>query len=57
MKKWFQIAMMVMLSALCLKADFLEIERQKALRENKLILLSIEKEGCPYCIMMQKDIF
>ena len=57
MKKWFQIAMIVMLSALCLKAEFLEIERQKALRENKLILLSIEKEGCPYCIKMQKDIF
>lgn len=57
MKKWFQIAMMVMLSTLCLKAEFLEMERQKALRENKLILLSIEKEGCPYCIKMQKDIF
>lgn len=57
MKKWFQIAMMVILSALCLKAEFLEMERQRALRENKLILLSIEKEGCPYCIKMQKDVF
>ncbi|AHJ13581.1 thioredoxin fold domain-containing protein [Sulfurospirillum multivorans] len=57
MKKWFQILMMVMLSVLSLKAEFLGIERQKALRENKLILLSIEKEGCPYCIKMQKDIF
>ena len=57
MKKWFQILMMVMLSVLSLKAEFLEMERQKALREKKLILLSIEKEGCPYCIKMQKDIF
>lgn len=57
MKKWFLIAMMVMISVLSLKAEFLEIERQKALRENKLILLTIEKEGCPYCIKMQKDIF
>jgi len=57
MKKWFLIAMMVMLSVLSLKAEFLEMERQKALRENKLILLTIEKEGCPYCIKMQKDIF
>jgi thioredoxin-related protein len=57
MKKWFQIAMMVMLSAFSLKAEFLEMERQKALRENKLILLTIEKEGCPYCLKMQKEIF
>ena len=46
-----------MLSALSLNAEFLEMERQKALKENKLILLTIEKEGCPYCIKMQKDIF
>ncbi|WP_041958327.1 thioredoxin fold domain-containing protein [Sulfurospirillum arsenophilum] len=57
MKKWFQIAMMVMLSSLSLKAEFLEIERQRAMRENKLILLSVEKEGCPYCLKMQKEIF
>ncbi|KFL33880.1 MULTISPECIES: thioredoxin fold domain-containing protein [unclassified Sulfurospirillum] len=57
MKKWFQIAMMVMLSAFSLQAGFLEMERQKALKENKLILLTLEKEGCPYCIKMQKDVF
>lgn len=57
MKQWFQIAMMVMLSSLSLKAEFLEIERQRAIRENKLILLSVEKEGCPYCLKMQKEIF
>ena len=45
MKKWFQIVIIVMLSTLVLKADFLEIERQKALKEHKLILLSVEKEG------------
>lgn len=57
MKKWLPIAMMLMLSSFCLKADFLEIERQRAVKENKLILLSVEKEGCPYCLKMQKEIF
>ncbi|WP_263833323.1 thioredoxin fold domain-containing protein [Sulfurospirillum oryzae] len=57
MRRWFKI---FMLSALCicsLKADFLDIERQKALHEKKLILLTVTKESCPYCIKMQKEVF
>ena len=57
MKKWLYISILLILSSISLKAEFLEMERQKAINENKLILLSIEKEGCPYCIQMQKDVF
>lgn len=46
-----------MLSICSLKADFLQIERQKALHEKKLILLSVTKESCPYCMKMQKEVF
>ena len=57
MKKWLCLSIVFLLSTLSLKAEFLEMERQKAINENKLILLSIEKEGCPYCIKMQKEVF
>ncbi|MBP1681605.1 MAG: soxW [Proteobacteria bacterium] len=43
--------------AFSLKADFLEVERQKAVKAKQLILLSVEKEGCPYCLKMQTEIF
>jgi len=57
MKKWFKIFILAMLSICSLKADFLQIERQKALHEKKLILLSVTKESCPYCMKMQKEVF
>lgn len=57
MKKWFSLCCILLSTVLSLKADFLELERKKALAEHKLILLSVEKEGCPYCLKMQKEVF
>ena len=57
MKRWFCISIAFLFSMLSLKAEFLELERQLALKENKLILLSVAKEGCPYCLKMQNEIF
>lgn len=57
MKKFFFVLISLCMASFYVKADFLEMERQKALKENKLILLSVEKEGCPYCLKMQTEIF
>lgn len=57
MKKWFYITCIFLLCAVSLNAEFLEAERKKALDEKKLILLSVTKEFCPYCIKMEKDVF
>ena len=57
MKKWIFMFLCIYVTNISLKADFLDIECQKALKENKLILLSVEKEGCPYCLKMQKEVF
>jgi thioredoxin-related protein len=37
----------------------LEVKRasQKALKENKLILFTVESENCSYCRKMEKDVF
>jgi thioredoxin-related protein len=37
--------------------DFLEDERTQALAEKKLILLTVSKEHCPYCLQMRHDVF
>ena len=57
MKKWFYITSIFLLCAFSLNAEFLKAERKKALDEKKLILLSVTKEFCPYCIKMEKDVF
>lgn len=57
MKKLFFLLISLCTVVLSLQADFLEMECQKALQEKKLILLSVEKEGCPYCLKMQAEIF
>ncbi len=57
MKKWICVLFIFFLGALSLHAEFLEVERKKALNEKKLILLSVTKELCPYCIKMEKDVF
>lgn len=36
---------------------FLDKERSQALKEKKLILVSISNDHCPYCIKMKKNIF
>ena len=55
MKKFFYVFLSLCISTLCLKADFLEMERQKALNNKQLILLSIEKEGCSYCLKIKRE--
>jgi thioredoxin-related protein len=57
MKKWICVLIIFLLGTLSLHADFLEAERKKAFNEKKLILLSVTKEFCPYCIKMEKDVF
>lgn len=57
MKKFFYVFIGLCMASLYLKADFLDTQRQEALKYKKLILLSIEKEGCPYCFKMNTEIF
>lgn len=57
MKKWIFMLLCVCTVCFSLNGSFLEIECQRALKEKKLILLSVEKEGCPYCLKMQKEVF
>lgn len=40
-----------------LRADFLEQERENAIKSQKLIVLSVTKEQCPYCLQMRHDVF
>lgn len=37
--------------------QFLDKERLQALKEKKLILLSISSEKCPYCLKLKKNVF
>jgi len=57
MNKYLSILMIVCISAFELKAAFLENQKAQALRENKLILLSVTKDHCPYCLQMEQDVF
>jgi len=57
MKQCIVVFIGICLLAFSLHADFLELERQTALKNNQLILLSVEKEGCPYCLKMRTEIF
>lgn len=38
-------------------AEFLEKERLEAIKEHKMILLTIESESCPFCQKMKQEIF
>jgi len=51
------ILLVICVSAFGLKAAFLEKERAQALHENKLLLVSVTKENCPYCMLMEEDVF
>lgn len=52
-----KIIFLILLSIQLLNADFLEMESKKAIKEKKLILLTVKSEFCPYCIKMKKDVF
>lgn len=56
MRRGFRLLSLLCLT-LTLQAGFLDEENAKAIREKKLILLSIESESCPYCKKMKKEIF
>ncbi len=57
MVRHFKALFFIALSVLSLQADFLDKESAQALKENKLILVNIESEDCPYCQKMKKEIF
>lgn len=40
-----------------LGGEFLEQQRATALKEKKLILLTVTKENCPYCLQMHHEVF
>ena len=47
---------MLPLSLLASQSAFEQIQEQ-AIKDKKLLLISIEKEQCPYCMKMQQDVF
>lgn len=57
MRLFFKIFLTLSCLNLFLNAAFLENEISKAIKEKKLILLTIKSEVCPYCIKMKKEIF
>lgn len=52
-----KIIFLILLSIQFLNASFLGTESKKAVKEKKLILLTVKSEFCPYCIKMKKDVF
>ncbi|MBV5278200.1 MAG: thioredoxin family protein [Campylobacteraceae bacterium] len=57
MKIFFKTLLMVLLMVNFLNAGFLDIESKQALKEKKLILLTIKSDTCPYCLKMKEDVF
>ena len=57
MRKGFRFSVLLCLSTLALHAGFLDEENTRALKEKKLVLISIESDTCPYCKKMKKEIF
>ena len=56
-KKILKITFLILLTIQFLNAGFLEMESKKAVKEKKLILLTVKSESCPYCHKMKKDVF
>lgn len=58
MKRLFLSLMVVLISSNLFGLD-LEVKRasQKALKEKKLVLFTVESENCSYCKKMEKDVF
>ncbi len=57
MRIYLKLLLLASLSIVGLHAQFLEEESAKAIKEKKLILLTIESDTCPYCQKMKKEIF
>ena len=47
---------MLPLSLFASQSAFEQMQEQ-AIKDKKLLLISIEKEQCPYCLKMQQDVF
>ena len=56
-KKILKITFLILLTIQFLNAGFLEMESRKAVKEKKLILLTVKIESCPYGLKMKKDVF
>lgn len=52
-----KLIFLILFSIQFLNAGFLDTESKKAVKEKKLILLTVKSEFCPYCIKMKKDVF
>ena len=50
-------AALTFLSFFSLHAGPLNDACKEALKENKLVLLTVEQDGCPYCKIMKREIF
>lgn len=56
--KYLYVTLVILFFSITANADsFLKKEQIKALKEKKLLLLSITSESCPYCIKMKRDVF
>ena len=52
-----RVILIAFISIATLNASFLEEESARAIKEKKLILLTVKSESCPYCLKMKKDVF
>ena len=50
------LCLMLPLSLFASQSAFEQMQEQ-AIKEKKLLLISVEKEQCPYCLKMQQDVF
>ncbi|MGD9595521.1 thioredoxin fold domain-containing protein [Wolinella succinogenes] len=54
---WRSLWMGCLIGSVWLHAESLGSGSIRALKENKLLLVSIESEACPYCKKMKREIF
>lgn len=57
MQTVFKTILIFLLSVITLHAEFLASQSAQALKEKKLVLLTIESATCPYCKQMKREIF
>ena len=57
MRLFLKFFILLSLGVGSLFAEFLDAQREQAIRENKLILLNIGRQSCPYCQKMEREFF
>lgn len=55
--QYLKFFLIILLSVISAKAEFLETQSAQARKEKKLILVTIESPTCVYCAKMKKEIF